>query len=119
MKKAALFVGWGSIIPGREKQAQKVLGDAVTYCQGLQTQGRIDSFEAFFLEPHGGDLEGFVLVRGDREQIAQIRTEEEFLKSIVAVQLVHQKVGVVGAYAGEELQKIAQIWNQQESKLLE
>jgi len=53
LEKAALFVGWGPIIPGREAQAKQVLGSALQYCEGLQRAGRIDSFDVVVLEPHG------------------------------------------------------------------
>lgn len=119
MSKAALFIGWGAIIPGREKKAEEVLHESVAYCTRLQQQGVIDSFEAFFLEPHGGELEGFVIVRGDKDSIAKLRLDEEFQSTIVAVQLVHTKVGVVGAYTGRELQSVAALWSKQEARILD
>jgi hypothetical protein len=52
--------------PGREAQAKQVLADALQYCDGLQRAGRIDSFDVVVLEPHGGDLGGFALLKGDK-----------------------------------------------------
>lgn len=118
MAKGALFVGWGEIITGREKVAPRVLGEAVEYLQHLQNEETIDSFEVVILEPHGGDLGGFVLVKGDKDLIARLRVDEDFTRVIVGVQLVHQKVGVVGAYTGVEMQNLFQLWDQQEGKLL-
>lgn len=117
MAKGALFVGWGALIPGREKQGAAVLGEAAAYCARLQAEGRIDGFETVLLEPHGGDLEGFVLVRGDRETLAALRSEEEFVRIIVAVQLVHTRVGVTAAWTGESLGTIMRIWDEQEARL--
>ena len=105
-EKGALFVGWGPIIAGREAQAKRVLGDALQYCGGLQRTGRIDSFDVVVLEPQGGDLGGFVLLKGDKLKIAELRVDTDFVRTIVGVQLVHQKVGVVGAYCGVELQTL-------------
>jgi hypothetical protein len=118
MPKGSLFVGWGSIIPGREKAASSALQDAMSYLGSLQHEGTIDGFEAVLLEPHGGDLEGFVLVRGDKDALARLRGQEEFLRTIVGVQLVHTKVGVVTAYSGAEMLPLLAIWDQQESRLL-
>jgi hypothetical protein len=118
MTKGALFVGWGPIIPGREHQAKVVLGEAMAFCTNLQENKIIDGFEAVFLEPHGGDLEGFVMVKGDQDSLARLRTSEEFLKTVVAVQLVHSKVRVVGAYTGRELQIVAGLWDEQENRIL-
>lgn len=47
----------------------------------LQQEGRIDRFEAVALEPNGGDLVGFVLVKGNRESLASLRVEDEFLRN--------------------------------------
>ncbi len=71
------------------------------------------------LEPHTGDLSGFVLLRGGKDAINALRVDKSFLDVIVAVQLVHQKVGVVGAYAGAELWAILEIWDRQEARLLQ
>jgi len=118
MSQGALFVGWGAIIAGREKSAARVLGEARQYLQGLQSRGLIDSAELVLLEPHGGDLEGFVLIKGEREAIARLRIDPEFTAVIVGVQLVHQKVGVVGAHTGAALGALLQTWDQQEARLL-
>jgi hypothetical protein len=118
MTKGSLFVSWGEIIPGREKAAQATLNDAMRYCIRLQQEGKIDHFETVALEPHGSDLNGFVLLTGDREAIAQLRAEDEFVSVMVGVQLVHRHVRVVGAYTGAEMQSLFAMWDEQEAKLL-
>ena len=118
MAKGALFVGWGALIPGREDAARKVLAESVEYLQRLQWEGAIDSFEAVALEPHGGELAGFVLVRGDRQAIAQLRVTDEFTRIVVRIQLVHTHVGVVGAYADAEMQSLFEVWDEQEAELV-
>jgi len=106
MAKGALFVGWGALITGREKGAQNVLNHAMQYLQRLQQEGTLDSIEAVALEPHGGDLEGFVLVKGDKDVLARLRVDDKFVRMIVGVQLVHSHVGVVWAYTGAEMQSL-------------
>jgi hypothetical protein len=54
-----LFVGWSSPVRGREAQAAKVFGEAAEFWTRQQQEGAIESWEAVFLEPHGGDLAGF------------------------------------------------------------
>ena len=63
------------------------------------------SVEPFFLEPHGGDLEGFFLVRGDREELNKIRYEDDFQRMTVRAQVVVENFGVIGAITGEQLNK--------------
>lgn len=118
MEKGALFVGWGSIITGREKIAPRVLNDARQFLQGLQREGKIDSVDVVLLEPHGGDLEGFVLVKGNKDFLSKLRVEDAFINIMVSVQLVHNKVGVIWAYTGAEMESIFQIWDKQEDKFL-
>ncbi len=47
-----------------------MFGETMAYYGRIQQQGEIAGVEPFFLEPHGGDLGGFFLVRGDRDQLA-------------------------------------------------
>lgn len=103
MADHALFVGWGEIVTGREQQAVQVFSETVAFYGQLQQQGEIAGFEPFFLEPHGGDLGGFFLVRGERDQLARLRTSEEFLRVIQRASLVVHRIGVVSAFSGDEL----------------
>ncbi len=118
MQKGSLFVGWGAIIPGRENAAAKVLGEARHYLETLRATSKIERFETVLLEPHGGELEGFVLISGAGDAIAKLRMDAEFLRMIIGVQLVHNKVGVVGAHVGEAIGPILQLWEEQERAML-
>ncbi|MFC5449388.1 hypothetical protein [Paenibacillus aestuarii] len=118
MAKGSLIVGWGEIIAGREKSAKATLDNAMQYCIRLQREGRIDRFEVVVLEPHGSDLNGFVLITGDKEAVAQLRVEDEFVSVIVGVQLVHRNVRVVGAYTGAALPSLFAMWDEQEERML-
>ncbi len=117
MVAGMLFIGWGEVIPGREQKALQVFTETLEYYGRLQTQGMIDGFESALVEPHGGDLGGFILLRGQRETLNQLRTDAEFLRMITRAQLVVQKVGVVAAYSGEELQSQLSDYQQQLSEL--
>jgi hypothetical protein len=105
MAKGALFIGWGEAIPGREQQALKVFNDVLQYYGRLQQQGQIDSFEPFNLEPHGGDLEGFLLLRGDVGKLNAVRYSDEFLQFNNRAALVIRNLGIVMAFTGQELQQ--------------
>ena len=43
------------------------------YYTKLQERGEIESFEAVLLEPHGGELGGFLLLRGEAEKLDRVR----------------------------------------------
>ena len=113
MAAGALFIGWGPVIHGRERQSFEVFNEGIEYFGRLQQQGTIDGFEPVALEPHGGDLAGFMLIRGDREQLSRLRTDDEFIRIVARASFVVTNVGVVGAYAGEELQRFFGIIQEQ------
>jgi len=106
MATGALMIGWGPVVPGREQKSLQVFNEAIQYYTRLVQQGTIESFEPVALEPHGGDLQGFVLVRGDCEKLNMLRTSEEFLRLNNRAALVVNNLGVINAFIGEELQRL-------------
>ena len=117
MAKGVLFIGWGPAVRGRERQAVKVFQEALAYHQRLQQSGRIDSFEPIALEPHGGDLEGFLLVKGDADKLARLRASDEFIALTTRAQLVVDNVGITGAFVGDGLQRLFADFGQQAAAL--
>jgi hypothetical protein len=103
MAGEALFIGWGPVVRGREKQALQVFQESMDYYGKLQQDGRIESFEVLTLAPHGGDLNGFVILRGDRKALADIRFSEEFERLTARASAIIDSLGVVPAYGGETL----------------
>jgi len=65
----------------------------------------IEGFETALLEPHGGDMQGFVLLRGSQERLAQLRVDDEFVRLSTRASLVVEGVGVVGAALGDGLEQ--------------
>lgn len=103
MADAGLFVGWGEPVRGREGPGLQVFTEALEYDARLQQEGRIESFEALLLDPHGGDLAGFIVLRGTPEQIDAVQRDPEFERQLVRAGMVVQSLGVVRAYLGEGL----------------
>lgn len=103
MAGEALFIGWGAVVRGREKQALGVFQESIEYYGKLQQDGRIESFDVLLLAPHGGDLNGFVILRGDRQALAEIRFSNEFERLIARASAIIDSPGVVPAYSGEAL----------------
>lgn len=103
MADAGLFIGWSEVIPGREKKALEVFNESLQYYGELQKNGKIESFEVALLDPHGGELAGFILIRGDGEKLAHLRIDREFQRRIIRAQLIVTKVGVVAAVIGNRL----------------
>src|SRR5687768_10965464 len=101
MADAGLFIGWGAPIHGREAKGLEVLSESLAYYARLQQEGVIESFETAILEPHGGDLQGFVLLRGSEERLAQLRVDDEFLRLTTRASLIVDGLGVIGAALGD------------------
>jgi hypothetical protein len=113
MADAGLFIGFGLPVRGRERQAVKVFGEALEYYARLQQQGEIESFETVLLDPHGGDLGGFTLVRGDPDKLSSIRTSEEFLRLNIRADLITEGYGVIGATLGEQVGTLIGVYTEQ------
>jgi hypothetical protein len=101
----ALFIGWGEPVRGREAKAVQVFGEAMAYYQRLQDQGEIESFESALLEPHGGELGGFVLLRGDGEKLMRVWQTDEFFALVARSRLIVEDFGVIPALLGARLQR--------------
>ena len=80
-----------------------VFGEASQYYTQLQQDGKIESFEPYFLAPHGGDLDGFVLLHGERETLDEIARSPEFERLQVRTSLIVEGSGTVPAVTGEAL----------------
>lgn len=104
MADSALFIGWGPAVRGREQVASAVFGEAVALWTKLQEEGVLEGWEAYFLEPHGGDLEGFFLLHGDRDKLAAARVSEEMDVVVQRAAMVVDRMGVVGAATGARIE---------------
>ena len=103
MAGEALFLGWGQVVRGREQFALQVFQEAVGYYGKLQEEGQIERFDAYLLDPHGGDLAGFFLIHGERSALDAIKSSAEFRRLLVRAGSVIDNLGLVGAHAGDAL----------------
>jgi hypothetical protein len=99
----ALFIGWGQVVRGREEKALEVFNESVQYWGSLQQDGTIESMEVAILAPHGGDLYGFALLKGDAAKLDEVRRSDGFERVTARAALVVDGLGVVNAGTGEFL----------------
>jgi hypothetical protein len=118
MANAAIFIGWGAVIAGREQKALQVFNEVLQHYTQLQQQGEIESFEPVGLEPHGGDLAGCLIIRGEREQLNRLRASEAYQRLNARGLLVVQNFGAVDAYIGEGLAQLFGTFQQQAADLV-
>jgi hypothetical protein len=101
MADRALFIGFGAPVRGREERAIEVFDEFVAMFGRLQSDGRIEGMDVALLDPHGGELGGFFMVRGSEEQCAALPDDEEFRRKSIDATLIVEHFGVVPAVIGE------------------
>lgn len=110
MADRALFIGWSRPVVGREKEANQLFQKAMSYYARLLSEGHIESFEPVLLAAHGGDLNGFVMLRGEAGKLEALREDDEFGGYVVEAGNCLEGFGVITAYIGESLMKLMGRW---------
>jgi hypothetical protein len=110
MANACLVVGWNRAIPGREGPAMELFQSSLAYYGKLQAAGTIESFEPVIMSMHGGDMNGFILLRGDSQKLATLRVSHDFVDLEIQAGLCLEGVGVIPGFIGEGLQSVMQTW---------
>ncbi len=114
MADRVLFIGWNRPVAGREQQAMQLFQKAVEFYGTLQAGGRIESFEPVLLAAHGGDLNGFFLIKGEAEKLGEVQRDETFLDLTIEAGYCLEGVGVIHGFIGEGVTDFLSRW----SKLL-
>ena len=110
MANAVIFLGWNRPSVGREQQAMQVFQKSLEFYAKLQNEGRIESFEPVILSSHGGDLNGFILLRGDAEKLSEIRRDETFVDIVIEAEYCVDGFGHVDGYIGKGLDDVITRW---------
>ena len=118
MADAGLFIGWGEVARGREERALQVFNETVGYYGRAQEEGRIESFEVSLLQPHGGDLAGFALLRGSEDQMDAIQHDDEFERLMTRANFIVDKLGIVPAALGEGIARQVNIFESEVAALV-
>ena len=105
MADFGVFIGFGFPVRGREEGATKVFQELMNFLGGQMQQGNIESFEPAFLQPHGGDLGGFVLARGERTKLDAVVASQEFQRLATRAQSIVEHFGVVNCFVGHEVER--------------
>ena len=111
MPNSALFIGWNRSVTGREQQAMDLFMKVMEYYGQLQNDGKIESFEPVVLANHGGDLNGFVLIRGDATKLDEVRREETFINFTIEANFCLENFGVINGYIGDGITEVFSQWS--------
>ena len=111
MADSALLIGWNRSFAGREQQAMDLFMKTTEYYTQLQNDGKIENFEPVLLESHGGDLNGFVLIRGDSAKLDEIKREETFINHSIEANFCLQNFGIIKCVVGDGLSEVLAQWS--------
>jgi hypothetical protein len=103
MSSNVIFLGWDRPLPGSEQAAQETFTEFLQYLGGLQQAGTIQSFEAVFLDPHGGDLNGFCVIQGESARLDQLVNSQAWEDYMLRADSLMHGIGVVRGVAGDLL----------------
>ena len=110
MSSNVVFFAWNRSVPGREQVSGAHFSEFVQYLAGLQQKGAIKSFDTVFLNPHGGDMNGFFLIRGESAQLDALLSTTEWVTHITQAALHLLGAGVVRGVTGELVNERMEIW---------
>jgi hypothetical protein len=116
MADAALFIGWNRPVVGRETQAGAFFKESLALYASWQKEGKIESFEPVLLASHGGDLNGFVILRGDSKKLDDLRHDERYIDTVLKGTMLATGWGVIPAYINQGLEKMMTRWQQLAAK---
>ena len=111
MPSNTLFFGWNRPLPGRERLSAAHFDDLVAHLEGLQKEGAIAGYDVVLLEPHGGDLNGFFLIRGDAAQLDALVASEAWSDHMVRALMHLEGHGHVRGYTGDAVPQRMQSWS--------
>ena len=110
MDSSVILFGWNRSIPGREKVSAAHFDEFVKYLGGLQQKGAIGAFDVVFLDVHGGDLNGFFMIRGESGKLDMLVSTSDWVTHITRASLHLEGSGVIRGVTGDEVMKRMAIW---------
>jgi len=112
MSSNAVVFGWDRSLPGREQLSAKHFQDFMAYLQAQKASGKIETFDPVLLEPHGGSVNGFFLIRGNNDQIAALVASPDYLQHQIRAQMHLERSGSWRAVAGAAVNERMAMWVQ-------
>ena len=113
MADAGIFIGWSDAVRGREDRALDVFNETLELYGQMESDGRLESSEVVLLNPHGGELQGYALLRGSEAQMDAVARDEDFQRVITKASLIVDDLGVIPAAIGEGLGRAMAIYQEE------
>jgi hypothetical protein len=111
MADRMLFVGWGDPVRGAEERSLEVFNETLGMLGRMQQDGRIESFDVCLLDPNG-DLGGYMQVHGTPDQIAALRNDDEFRRSMTDASLIVDNLRMIDGVTNEGVAREMEMYAQ-------
>ena len=100
MADRVLFICWKTPVRGCEERAVEVFNEAVGILGRKQQDGKLERFDVVLLEP-SGELNGCITIHGTAEQIAALRSDDEFRRNTIDATLSVDGIQHIEGFANE------------------
>lgn len=111
MADSALYIGWNRPVIGRERLGMELFTSLMSYFQEQVNAENIESFEPVLLNAHGGDMNGFFLVRGEGTKLDTLKRSDRFLTLLTQCEFAVQNMGIIDAHVGTGLTEMLDRYN--------
>ena len=109
MANACLFIGWDRPRAGRDKEAYgRLMQETIKQLDKLRSEGWCESYDVVGLTPHCGTLNAFVLLKGERAKLDELRRSDPFERFSMELAQLFDGYGVVPGVTLEGMQKVAE-----------
>jgi hypothetical protein len=100
MADRMLMICWGQAVRGREERALEVFNESVGYYGRAAQEGRIEAFDVCLLEPNA-TLNGFMTLKGTREQLSALRADAEFRRIMADAIMIVDDMRILDGYVND------------------
>jgi hypothetical protein len=109
----ALMLSFGAVVPGRERLAVDLFTEVGRYLGRLMDSGVVSTFRPyFFADGQVGDVSGFFLLEGDREQLDALRRDEGFVALLLRAGAATANVRVHTLLAGSDAGRLVNLYRE-------
>jgi len=106
-----VFVGWNRVVPGHEQKALEIFMTFQNLYAAKQAAGVLESFETVLLSRHGGDLNGYTILRGSHDKLHAFTHSDEFEDNLLRAEMHVTGIGVIEGWTGAAVGDLMGRWS--------
>jgi hypothetical protein len=110
MGSNVVLFGWNRPVRGRERVSAQHFEEFVNYLAGLQRQRAIQAFDIVFLDAHGGDMNGFFLIKAESAKLDALLSTVEWITHMTRAAQHLEGSGAVRGVTGDQVTERMALW---------